>query len=435
MAETRGRRLLLGGLFAFGLLLVGVGARLALLPNRPPERLILIVVDTLRRDFVSAYGSRNGRTQNIDRLAARGDVFTQFTASFHQTSMSMGALFTGRTPSIEHERPEQPLFWNSFSWCGLHRFTESTEPDQCIPTAIPTLAETLREAGFETIGVTSNQFLYEPSGYSRGFDDWVEVGERPPDVGPIARLTLKEPARSRFWMPVHRAVLDALNRRKSDRFFLYVHYMDVHDHHSIAGDYGESVATVDRAIGRLLDQLERSELLEGATVVFTSDHGERLREIHALKGESGHLGNPAFQEPLRVPLIVAPPTKRDPSAFLRTEDLFYLILEIAGVSTQRRSDLEPDELFVSELEHRTYLRGRFKTTIRRSDGALTLFDLETDPGETRDATEAHPDVVAAHRLRIEELSERLRARKGVSERLSADDRARLEALGYLEPDD
>jgi hypothetical protein len=236
-------------------------------------------------------------------------------------------------------------------------------------------------------------------------------------------------------MPVHRAVLDALNRRRSDRFFLYVHYMDVHDHHSIAGDYGESVATVDRAIGRLLDQLERAELLEGATVIFTSDHGERLHEIHALEGESGHLGNPAFQEHLRVPLIIAPPTRRNPSAFLRTEDLFHLILEIAGVPLQRRSDLEPDELFVSELEHRTYLRGRFKTTIRRSDGALALFDLEVDPGETRDAAAAHPDVVAAHRLRIEELSERLRARKGVNARLSTDDRARLEALGYLEPDD
>ena len=55
---------------------------------------------------------------------------------------------------------------------------------------MPTLAEALRDAGYWTIGVASNQFLYEPSGFSRGFDDWVEVDDRPPVAGAASRRNL-----------------------------------------------------------------------------------------------------------------------------------------------------------------------------------------------------------------------------------------------------
>jgi arylsulfatase A-like enzyme len=157
----------------------------------PPERLILIMVDTLRRDFLSCYGSENP-TPNIDALAERGQRYTEFTASFHQTSMSMGTLFTGRTPSLEFNRLERTLFWNSSSWCGLNRFAKKGEDDMCIPPSVPTLAESIRDAGYWTIGIASNQFLYEPSGFSRGFEDWVEVGKKPATAGPLARLTLPD---------------------------------------------------------------------------------------------------------------------------------------------------------------------------------------------------------------------------------------------------
>ena len=59
----------------------------------PPERIILIVVDTLRRDHVSVYGPRVS-TPQIDALAKRGQVFSDLTAAYHQTTMSMAGLFT-----------------------------------------------------------------------------------------------------------------------------------------------------------------------------------------------------------------------------------------------------------------------------------------------------------------------------------------------------
>ena len=172
---------------------------------------------------------------------------------------------------------------------------------------------------------------------------------------------------------------------------------------------------------------------------MTSDHGERFNERHALRGESGHMGNPSFQEVLELPLIIAPPIARDPEAFLRTEDLFHVILELAGSGEPAETPLAPDELFLSERGYRTYLRGRYKSVQRRADGAIHLFDLSLDAGETRDVAGDHPAVVAEHRRRIREIGDALGSGRAAVQRQSQDDRERLRALGYLEqieePDD
>lgn len=405
---------------------------------------MLIVVDTLRRDFLSVYGA-TVETPNVDALAARGQVFDNYFASFHQTSMSMGSLFTGRTPSLEFNRIERPLFWNSATWCGLNRFATNRDETLCIPPEVPTLAEDVRAAGYWTIGIASNQFLYEPSGFSRGFDDWVEVGDKPEATGALARLKLPDASKTRFFRRVNEAAVSALDRRGSDRFFLYVHYMDVHDYgNTSAKRYARAVQTVDWAIGDLLRELDERGLMDDTRVLVTSDHGERLSETHAVAGKPGHTGNPSFREVLAVPLIIAPPIDRDPDAFLRTEDLHGVIREVVGIRTQAPDPAAPvdaeaqpagladDELFLSEFDYRTYQRGRFKSSLKRDDGSFLLFDLEQDPGETRNVAAQHPEVAARHRVRMAEIAETISARRAVVERLTEDDRDRLRALGYLE---
>jgi arylsulfatase A-like enzyme len=397
---------------------------------------VLILVDTLRIDHLSVYGSEV-QTPNIDALAARGQVFENLLASFHQTSMSMAAMFTGRTPSIESGDPTEPLPWNSSTWCGLARFA-SGEPDEtCIPRAVPTLAEHLREAGYRTVGVASNQFLYEPSGFGRGFDDWTEVDRRKPFTGPRSRQGVADPARSRYWHVVNRAVFEALERGPRRRTFLYVHYIDVHDHLFYEErSYAESVVLMDRAIGHLLEGLEERGFLEDAVVILTSDHGERLGEDHAFPGEfpdsRGHYGNPSFDELLRVPLIVAPPVFGDTSRFLRTQDMFYLVQEIAGLAPERASDTRPTELFVGELLFRTYRKDRWKTTLRRSDGKAFLYNLETDPEERHDLSQEKRLVVLSHRMRLNQLTQELQAQSAPQTELSEEDKERLRILGYLD---
>ncbi|MBC8341001.1 MAG: sulfatase-like hydrolase/transferase, partial [Proteobacteria bacterium] len=76
------------------------GCEKSAVPDGAPERIILILVDTLRRDHVSLYSDKVP-TPNIERIAARGQVYTNASSAFHSTTMSMAALFSGHTPSIE----------------------------------------------------------------------------------------------------------------------------------------------------------------------------------------------------------------------------------------------------------------------------------------------------------------------------------------------
>ena len=404
---------------------------------RGPERIVLVVIDTLRRDHVSAYGAKIP-TPNLDALAARGQLFENAVASFHQTSMSMAAMFTGRTPSIETGTPGETLPWNGSNWCGMARF-RSGDDDPCLPRSLSTLAERLREAGYWTIGVASNQFLYEPSGFGRGFDDWTEVDERKPTTGRASRVGVAKPWRSRHWTAVQRGVEKALARRPTDRFFLYVHYVDVHDWRFQKISYAEAVQVMDEAVGRLVATLEAEKLLDGAVVVLTSDHGERLGEVHGMPGEVpnsfGHYGNPSWEEQLRVPLVVAPAVFEDTKRLVRTQDLYSLVLEIAGLPPAPAADTRADELFVGELRYRTYREGRYKTTLRRDSGRAFLYDLEADPAEQHDLSEGQALRVLAHRNRINELTRSLAAAAAPRRELSEEEKARLRALGYLEEEE
>jgi arylsulfatase A-like enzyme len=227
----------------------------------------------------------------------------------------------------------------------------------------------------------------------------------------------------------------ALNERPRDRFFLYVHYIDVHDYPFQRVSYAQAVQTLDKAVGLLFKNLEQAGLLEGTVVVLTSDHGERLGELHGFPGEGpnarGHYGNPSFQELLRVPLVVAPARFDRSDRFLRGQDVHGLLLEIAGIPREPVADAKPDEHYLSELQYRTYRQGRWKSVQRRADGAYFLFDLETDPYELREVSGKFPEVAAAHRARIDELTRSLGGTRVPESALSESDRERLRSLGYL----
>jgi arylsulfatase A-like enzyme len=213
---------------------------------------------------------------------------------------------------------------------------------------------------------------------------------------------------------------------------LYVHYMDAHDHRGTTPSYQKGVAAADAGVGRLLEILEGSRLLEDALFVLTSDHGERLEEIHPIEGQPRHNGNPSFEYLIHVPLIVSPPVFPTSDSLVRTEDVFRMILDLAGVDSLPAHDLAPGELFLTEKEWQTYRKGRWKAFRSRPDRKLYLFDLEADPDEQRDVAASRPGVVSELQERMEALARRLAAPREPRRGLSEDDADRLRALGYLE---
>jgi len=419
---------LISGLMVGGLVLFGLWITRS--PG-PPRRIILIVVDTLRRDALSCYGG-SVPTPHIDALAKRGQRISHELASFHQTTMSMGALFTGKNPSLETGQDRATVGWNGRTWCGLSRFAQDAREKGCIPHAIATLGERMRQAGYTTLAVVTNPLLFRPAGFSRGFDRWIELSDRTaPSIRTRSGMTVH---RSSPASKVHSWVRKLLDTRKTDRFFLYLHYMDVHDYRLWHKPYAVMVAEIDEAIGNLVDLLQDRNLLDGTVVILTGDHGERLGETHWTRGRRGHRGNPSFEEVLEIPLIVWPARFPNPRASMRSQDLFDSLLRLAGLRLEPKPALlRKDELFLSEMHWQTYRQGRWKSFRNRKDGTFSLIDLENDPEERTDVASRFPAVVRKHTERVEQLVRALGAPSTPKQRLSPEDRQRLEALGYLEP--
>ena len=394
------------------------------------------MVDTLRRDALPMYGGA-ARTPHLQQLAARGQV-RDGLASFHMTSMAMGALFTGRTPSLETGDAAEPLEWLPSAACGMARFLGATQTEECLPPSLPTLGEAVRAQGYHTVGVVANPLLHDPAGFSRGFDRWEEVGgEAVRDAANFA-VRPRRAAALRTWQRVNARVRASLADLPAAPLFLYVHYLDVHDWIIRKIDYRDAVEEMDRGIGDLLELLSSAGLLEGATILLTSDHGERMVAAagegpKVLGGLPLHFGNPSYREVLEVPLLLVEGEGVTVPRPARSEDLFYVLLDLAGAAVpDTPRDLGADELFVGEANFRTYRRGRFKS-IQPRKGGLVLVDLEQDPGETRDVAALHPGVADAHRRRVDEISAALAASgspgSGAPDEEWLD---RLRSLGYVE---
>src|SRR5262245_41496148 len=131
--------------------------------NRRPENLVLVTIDTLRRDHVGAYGDRRGATPALDRLAREGLRFDAATANAPLTLVSHASLLSGLLP------PHHGLRNN-----GAGRFPADRE----------TLATVLSAAGLRTGAFVAAFVLDHRFGLDRGFDTYDdeverEVGARP----------------------------------------------------------------------------------------------------------------------------------------------------------------------------------------------------------------------------------------------------------------
>jgi len=386
------------------------------LPGTP--NILLISIDSLRRDHVSAYGYPRSTTPRIDALAQQG---VRFDLAVSPTSWTLPSHVTMLTalPARQHNVRR-----------GRQRFS---------PNVI-SLAEVLSDAGYETAGFAGGEFLSAVYGFSQGFDhydDYTVLGRdrRRPDAHITSPLSIEL---------VTRWLRDWQERDLNRPFFAFLHMWDVHadyrppppydtmfgseNHSSDSGTqdpradesialYDGEIRWTDSHLGQVFDLLDVMDVSDNTLVVVTSDHGDEFFE----HGKKGH-GSTLFEEVLLVPLVMRFP-KRIPAGRVvepqvRLIDIAPTILALAGVAhpsgfgysdagPYAYQDLTPlidgrsavprliafghlqDELVSARLENSKVIRQRDDPSDRM------YFDLSKDPGEQSNLAEADTSETGA----------------------------------------
>jgi len=392
---------------------------------------LLITLDTTRADRLGAYGCRTAQTPNLDRLAAEGVLFENAHSSVPLTLPSHSALFSGRYPIANRVRNNGNYF---------------------LPESEVTLAELLRDRGYDTRAVVAAFVLLSKFGVNQGFavyDDSLDTHEM------IRNYKSEIPAEL-----VHEKFSAWLGANDGRPFFYWVHFYDPHTPYrppaefarrfptGPLGLYDAEIAYMDLWVGRVLGSLRERGLLEHTLVVVAGDHGEAFGE----HGEQGH-GIFCYEETLRVPLIVHAPGRFQPrrvAARVGLVDVMPTILEALGVkpppAIQGRSLVpllgghaeqeEPAYYFESlyGLEEMNWapLTGLLQRDYKYlSLPEAELYDLAADPGEKQ-------NVFLRKNIVARDMDRRLAAfvaghsQRGDARRaLSAGDKEQLQALGYI----
>lgn len=408
-----------------GLLLAGCGGAgpSATAPSGPeprpsptpagPPNIVLVVADDLGFGDLSSYGSQVIKTPNLDRLAAEGVRFTQFTVPAPICAPSRAAILTGRYPV------RTGIHWNP--------------PDRLRPNE-QTLGDLFRERGYATgmVGKWHLGFEDDDLPVFHGFDFYygLPFGEDPNDFYLGATITTDTVGFDLIARKYTEEAVSFMRSAQGRPFFLYLAHRSPHTPlyasdgflgQSQDGLYGDVVQELDFQIGELLRGLKELRLERNTLVVFTSDNGPSRQ-----KGEFGSAGpllggkGSCLEGGVRVPGIVWWPGRipggRVSGEAVSTLDLVPTFLSAANAPLPEgrvydgvdlmpllsgtRSRLSgPGEGGGRELLHyfssdAVALRsGRYKY-LRPGfwDSATGLYDLEADPGEAHNLFVEQPEL-------------------------------------------
>ncbi len=325
VAALAGVGLLAVGLYSY---VIGSGAAdprprgtledLLALRERSDLNVLFILVDTLRADRLGAYGYERDTSPNLDALAANGIRFAQHVAQSSWTKCSMASLWTGLYPARTR----------------VLRSHDVLSPDARMP------AEIFQEAGFLTAGIWRNSWIAPNFGFSQGFEIYHNPAPRQGNRAEINRVENPNLTLAGTDADTLDSAREFLRAYAHERWFLYLHMMDVHQYvysedtalfgTNYSDSYDNSIRWVDNLLGYLFLELSQRGLLERTLIVFSSDHGEAFGEHD---GE-GHARN-VYGEVTMTPLIVAPPFRLEPGIVVeaRSEnvDLWPTVLELVGL--------------------------------------------------------------------------------------------------------
>ena len=346
---------------------------------------LLLTIDALRADHVSAYGYTRPTTPNVDALASQGALFESAYCPTPHTSYSVTSMMTGKylRPLLALGRGEDSETW----------------------------AQYMRLYGWRTAAFYPPAvFFIDASRFSRlaqthlGFE--------------YAKVEFADPALR------ERQVADYLDTAPPDRpLFLWVHFFEPHEpyvshpEHVFSGGpspdidaYDSEIASADEGVGRIVRLMR--ERRPGAVVLVTADHGEEF-------GEHGgrYHGTTVYEEQVRVPLVVVAPGVRRGDrieSVVQTIDLLPTALSALGIPRPARlrgRDLGPVLAHATDSteagfavaetdDYALIASGPDRLVCERRAAACALYRPKEDPAQRHDVASADPARAAQLHARL-----------------------------------
>jgi arylsulfatase A-like enzyme len=410
-----------GGLAAAALPQPGTGEEPAPLTRKPagqPPNILYILADDLGYADLSCFGSERVKTPHLDSLAAAGVRCTSLYGPTSVCSPNRASLLTGRHTFRHGLRG--PLVVGTNLTGGL-KLSEVL------------LSQLLKQRGYVT-GMFGKWHLGFGEGRTpldRGFDEFYGVPgggfywfDKDKDLGPERMIRRgKEIVRTQGYCTdlFTDALLDFITRHKDSPFFAQLGFVAPHaplagggpmapeayinrfDKKEKAREYLASIAALDDAVGRILAKLDELDLAKNTLVVFLADNGGHVPVGACNKPFSDgkfstNEGGVRLCSMFRWPTIL--PAGRVCDDMLSIMDLFPLALAAAGAS-----DALPKDRVMDGRDPLPTLAGKaptphkllvFGNDVRSGPHKLRggkLYNVVTDPGETRDLAAEKPEVV------------------------------------------
>lgn len=414
------------------------------------KNVILLTIDTLRRDVVGCYGGGN-LTPFIDSIQDRCIRFTNAQSPGPYTKAAFPGILTS-SYRLEHGR------------------------GRTLSEKRVLISEVLNKAGIATAGFHANPELSAYFGWNRGWDVFydsmeVEIDQVDPKAPYVKAGELNKKVAN--WLSSHLGMGDQYKP-----FFLWLHYMDVHEPYvpprkyvdmvdpSIKLDaeemftlyndvlfkrdvsdrgivellrklYCAHVREIDDGVREFLGILEKLNILKDSTIIMTSDHGDEF-------GEHGGLSHDGkmYSELVSVPLLIYDHSREKGEAcdtVVSTLDIAPTIVHLFGLTQVEAfegyslfplKDYPAKGIFGEavdkqgskekgdEKEIHSYREGDLKIIYRETDDSWELYDLKEDPKEltniigTSSVAEAMKEKVRPRVRRYERVS----AKREVSEK-------------------
>ena len=404
--------------------------------EKKQPNIVLMGIDSLRADHMSCYGYTRLTTPHIDRFAQGGTLFENTISAHIPTTSAYSSMLTGQdvfstqVVALRHQGP--------------------------LREEVRTLPEILSQAGYNT---TCVGFRGNPA--SRGFDNYIDFGGwgswnegRSPKAEKLNEVAIPEldrligedkpfflflrhmdphapylppaPFERTFYHgdecdPANKSMEPVMNFKPFCDFFASWMPPGISDKDYVVAQYDGAVAYMDACIQTIFQALEAHGILDETIVIINGDHGETLYEHECWFDHHG-----TYDNVLHVPLIIRYPGKvpanQRVAGYNQHKDLVPTILELAEIEVPDSFDgtsLMPmakgeveshdKEIYITEC---TWMRKHgWRTPEWKLIIALEpdfhfkpeyeLYNLQNDPDENENLAEAHPEIVADLKARME----------------------------------